>query len=57
MPFTMQAIPTAEALKKKMISPWAGWSDQGPYPKPKDFSIGPQYGTPYVSRSNHGSAH
>jgi quinoprotein glucose dehydrogenase len=48
MPFTMESMTTAEALKKKMISPWAGWTDQGPYPKPKDFSIGPQYGTPYV---------
>jgi quinoprotein glucose dehydrogenase len=48
MPFTMEAVTTAEALKKKMISPWTGWTDPGPYPKPKDFSIGPQYGTPYV---------
>ncbi|ASG24325.1 membrane-bound PQQ-dependent dehydrogenase, glucose/quinate/shikimate family [Nitrospirillum viridazoti CBAmc] len=47
IPFTVDILPREEAVKKGMIKPWKGWSE--PYPKPKDFSIGPQYGTPYAA--------
>lgn len=49
IPFTMETMPRAEALAKKLIPDWKGWDSDGPYPKPKDFSIGPQHGTPFVT--------
>ena len=47
IPFTVKAMPTAEAMRKGLIKPWAGWSSGQPYPKPAEFANGPQYGTPY----------
>ncbi|WP_454883283.1 outer membrane protein assembly factor BamB family protein [Sphingomonas oryzagri] len=47
IPFTVTAMPTAEAMKKGLMKPWAGWASGQPYPKPKEFADGPEYGTPY----------
>jgi len=49
IPFTVQTMKTEEAVKRGMMRPWAGWNSNEPYPKPKDFSVGPQYGTPYAT--------
>lgn len=48
IPFTVEGMRSGEALRKGLIRPWRGWDAKGPYPKPKDFSVGPQYGTPYT---------
>jgi quinoprotein glucose dehydrogenase len=48
IPFTMEAMPTAEALRRGLMKPWAGWNSGPPYPKPREFAVGPQYGTPYA---------
>ncbi|WP_413722341.1 membrane-bound PQQ-dependent dehydrogenase, glucose/quinate/shikimate family [Sodalis sp. RH24] len=49
IPFTVETMPAAEAINKGLMKPWAGWGSKQPYPKPKDFSVGPQYGTPYAA--------
>ncbi|WP_061959316.1 membrane-bound PQQ-dependent dehydrogenase, glucose/quinate/shikimate family [Cupriavidus pauculus] len=49
IPFTMKVLSQDAAFRKGMTTPWAGWGSGQPYPKPKDFSIGPQFGTPYVA--------
>jgi quinoprotein glucose dehydrogenase len=45
IPFTGIAIPRAQAESQGLVQPWDG---RGQPPRPKDFSINPQYGTPYV---------
>lgn len=47
IPFTVKAMPHDEAVKKGLIYPWAGWNSGQPYPQPREFANGPQYGTPY----------
>ena len=47
IPFTVKATPQAEAIRKGLIKPWAGWASGQPYPKPPEFANGPEYGTPY----------
>ena len=49
IPFTMETMTRDAALKKGLVKPWAGWQSGQPYPKPKEFAVGPQYGTPYVT--------
>ncbi len=49
IPFTVKTMPQGDALQDGLMKPWAGWGSQQPYPKPKDFSVGPQYGTPYAA--------
>lgn len=49
IPFTMESMPTAEAMRRGLIKPWAGWNSNAPYPKPKEFAVAPQYGTPYAA--------
>jgi quinoprotein glucose dehydrogenase len=46
IPFTMQVMKSEEAIKQGLMQKWAGWGSGKPYPKPKEFSVGPQYGTP-----------
>jgi len=48
IPFTMDAMPAADAIRRGLMKPWAGWNSAQPYPKPKEFAVGPQYGTPYA---------
>jgi quinoprotein glucose dehydrogenase len=47
IPFTAQVIPREKAEKQGLVEPWNGSDTETP-PRPKDFSINPQYGTPYV---------
>ena len=47
IPFTVTAMPQAQALRKGLIRPWAGWRSGQAYPKPAEFANGPQYGTPF----------
>lgn len=49
IPFTVEGMRSAEAIKKGLMKPWQGWDSKGPYPKPKSFSVGPEYGTPYAA--------
>ena len=49
IPFTMQIMKSQEAEKQGLIKPWAGWGSQQRYPKPKEFAVGPQYGTPWTA--------
>jgi len=48
IPFSVNAIPRDEALRRGLIHQWGGFDSNEPYPKPSSFSVGPQYGTPYV---------
>jgi len=48
VPFTMEAMPQAEAIHRGLMKPWGGWDSGQPYPKPKEFAVGPAYGTPYA---------
>ncbi|HWE47799.1 MAG TPA: membrane-bound PQQ-dependent dehydrogenase, glucose/quinate/shikimate family [Caulobacteraceae bacterium] len=47
IPFTYKLVPHQVALNKKMIKPWAGWSQ--PYPTGGKFTVNPQYGTPFAA--------
>lgn len=49
IPFTIQTMTHDKALAKGLIHHWAGWHSGEPYPKPKEFAVGPQYGTPFVT--------
>lgn len=49
IPFTMELMHSEEAIKQGLMKPWAGWQSKQPYPKPKEFAVGPQYGTPYTA--------
>ncbi|WP_423198539.1 Quinoprotein glucose dehydrogenase Gcd [Cupriavidus sp. H19C3] len=48
IPFTVKAMRAQEAIRQGLMKPWAGWGSRAPYPKPRDFSVGPQHGTPYA---------
>lgn len=45
IPFVAQTFERGDAEKKGLVQPWDG---QGQPPRPKEFAINPQYGTPYV---------
>ncbi|WBO21533.1 membrane-bound PQQ-dependent dehydrogenase, glucose/quinate/shikimate family [Sphingomonas abietis] len=45
MPFVFTTYTRADALKKKLFKPWAGWGH--PYPQPL-FNNNPQHGLPYA---------
>jgi len=49
IPFMVEAMPTAEAIRRGLMKPWGGWDSTQAYPKPKEFAVGPQYGTPYAA--------
>ncbi len=49
IPFTMQLLKSSEAIKKGLMKSWAGWGSKEAYPKPKEFAVGPQYGTPWAA--------
>lgn len=49
IPFTMQIMKSEEAVQKGLMKTWAGWQSGQPYPKPKEFAVGPQYGTPWAA--------
>lgn len=49
IPFTMELKKSADAIKEGLMHKWAGWGSNQPYPKPKEFSVGPQYGTPWAA--------
>lgn len=49
IPFTMQMMTSQEAIAKGLMKPWAGWHSGQPYPKPKEFAVGPQYGTGWAA--------
>ncbi|CAD6561304.1 Quinoprotein glucose dehydrogenase [Paraburkholderia sabiae] len=38
-----------KAISKGLMKPWAGWSSNERYPKPREFAVGPEYGTPYAA--------
>lgn len=50
IPFTFKPVPTQEAIDKGWMKPWKGWGSGQPYPKPKEFAVGPQHGTPFAAR-------
>lgn len=45
IPFVAQTYTRADAEAKGLVQPWDG---TGQPPRPKEFAINPQYGTPYV---------
>ncbi|WP_263141614.1 membrane-bound PQQ-dependent dehydrogenase, glucose/quinate/shikimate family [Pseudomonas sp. RIT-PI-AD] len=45
IPFTARVYARQDAEAEGLVEPWNG---RGTPPRPKDFSINPQYGTPYV---------
>lgn len=49
VPFTMEMMKGDEAIKQGLMQKWAGWASNQPYPKPKEFAVGPQYGTPWAA--------
>ncbi len=49
IPFTMQLLKSGEAIKQGLMQRWAGWGSKEAYPKPKEFAVGPQYGTPWAA--------
>lgn len=49
IPFTMQLLKSGEAIKQGLMKSWAGWGSKEAYPKPKEFAVGPQYGTPWAA--------
>lgn len=49
IPFTMQMMKSDEAIHQGLMQKWAGWASGQPYPKPKEFAVGPQYGTPWAA--------
>lgn len=48
IPFTMQMMKSEEAIRQGMMKKWAGWGNGQP-PKPKEFAVGPEYGTPWAA--------
>nr|WP_318383760.1 membrane-bound PQQ-dependent dehydrogenase, glucose/quinate/shikimate family [uncultured Enterobacter sp.] len=49
IPFTVEMIKHEDAVKKGLFGEWAGWGSKTSYPKPKDFAVAPQYGTPWAA--------
>jgi quinoprotein glucose dehydrogenase len=49
IPFTMQMMKSDDAIKQGLMQKWAGWASGQPYPKPKEFAVGPEYGTPWAA--------
>lgn len=49
IPFTMQVMKSKEAINQGLMQKWAGWASNQAYPKPKEFAVGPQYGTPWAA--------
>ncbi|MFO3904873.1 PQQ-binding-like beta-propeller repeat protein [Enterobacter hormaechei] len=49
IPFTMQIMKSEAAIQKGLMKKWAGWGSGQAYPKPKEFAVGPQYGTPWAA--------
>ena len=49
IPFTMEMMKSEGAVAKGLMQPWRGWGSGQPYPKPKAFSVGPQYGTRWAA--------
>ncbi|MEM6049901.1 membrane-bound PQQ-dependent dehydrogenase, glucose/quinate/shikimate family [Erwinia sp. P7711] len=49
IPFTMEMMKASEAKKQGLMQDWAGWGSRQDYPKPKEFAVGPQYGTPWAA--------
>lgn len=49
IPFTMEMMKASEAKKQGLMQDWAGWGSKQAYPKPKEFSVGPEYGTPWAA--------
>ena len=47
IPFVAQTFNRSDAEAKGLVQPWDG---KGQPPRPKEFAINPQYGTPYVSK-------
>lgn len=45
IPFVAEVYRREEAERRGLVEPWDG---KGTPPRPKDFAINPQYGTPYV---------
>ncbi|MGF6711106.1 quinoprotein glucose dehydrogenase [Luteibacter sp. W1I16] len=52
IPFVMETLTHDDALRQGLMKPWAGWGSGQPYPKPKEFAVGPQYGLPFVTVVN-----
>jgi quinoprotein glucose dehydrogenase len=52
IPFVMETLAHDDALRQGLMKPWAGWGSGQPYPKPKEFAVGPQYGLPFVTVVN-----
>lgn len=49
IPFTMELMKHDEAIKQGLMKQWAGWASGQAYPKPKEFAVGPQYGTGWAA--------
>lgn len=49
IPFTIEGMQHETAIAKGLMPPWKGWDSGQPYPKPKDFSVGPEHGTPFAA--------
>lgn len=49
IPFTMQMMTSQQATDQGLMKPWRGWGSGQPYPKPKEFAVGPQYGTAWAA--------
>ena len=49
IPFTMQIMKSEAAIQKGLMKKWAGWGSGQAYPKPKEFAVGPQYGTQWAA--------
>ncbi|URO01376.1 membrane-bound PQQ-dependent dehydrogenase, glucose/quinate/shikimate family [Leclercia adecarboxylata] len=49
IPFTMEIMRSEQAIQKGLMKPWSGWGSGQSYPKPKEFAVGPQYGTPWAA--------
>jgi quinoprotein glucose dehydrogenase len=45
----METMPRADAEKQGLVKPWKGWTSDQPYPKPSEFAVGPQHGTPFTT--------
>jgi len=49
IPFLVKPMTTDKAISKGLMKPWKGWASNEAYPKPKEFAVGPEYGTPYAA--------
>jgi quinoprotein glucose dehydrogenase len=49
IPFTVDVMPAEQAIAKGLMKPWPGWESGQTPPKPKEFAVGPQYGTPFAA--------